>query len=198
MLNFCSVNVLLKFSLIFVIINLLVFSVNAANADSADNIENGLSIELLPTDFSKLKFKEVGSAQFSVLFWDIYNSTLYTESGKYLHESSPDSIIFEIEYLKDITSKDLIERTVQQWQQLDVPEAMYSEFIPLLKTLWPDISSGDKLTLLVQKQQSVFYFNKVRVGHIKQEKFSKLFLDIWFSPNTSQTKLRSQLLGETK
>ncbi|MDX2369097.1 MAG: chalcone isomerase family protein [Colwellia sp.] len=176
------------FSIAILFINLIAFVANANNA-------NSLNMDKLPKDVSQLNFKEVGSAQFSVLFWDIYNSTLYTKSGSYSHDASTESLIFEIEYLKDITRDDLLERTIQQWKYLKIPEAGYNKFIPILKTIWPDISSGDKLAMLVKNKQSVFFFNNVRVGHIEQKEFSKLFLDIWLSPNTSQTKLRKQLLG---
>jgi hypothetical protein len=183
---------------LFFITFLWIFSSAAlAGKNNGNSLAVGkLPIDTLPKDFSQLNFKEVGSAKFSVLFWDIYNSTLYTESGSYLHKSSPDSLIFEIEYLKDITTDDLVDRTVQQWKHLDIAESEYSKFVPTLKAIWPNISSGDKLTMLLHNKQSVFYFNDVRVGGIEQKEFSKLFLDIWLSPKTSQTKLRSQLLGE--
>jgi hypothetical protein len=175
-------------SIIILTFNVIAFTVNANN-------EYSVVIDKLPKDFSQLKFKEVGRAQFSILFWDIYNSALYTKSGSYLHEASTQSLIFEIEYLKDITKNDLLERTVEQWKHLNIPESEYSKFIPTLKVIWPDISSGDKLAMLVQNKQSVFFFNNLRVGHIEQKEFSKLFLDIWLSPRTSQEKLREQLLG---
>lgn len=175
-------------SIAMLIINVIAFTANANN-------EHSVVIDKLPKDFSQLKFKEVGRAQFSILFWDIYNSTLYTKSGSYLHEASTQSLIFEIEYLKDITKNDLLERTVEQWKHLNIPESEYSKFIPTLNIIWPDISSGDKLAMLVQNKQSVFFFNNLRVGHIEQKEFSKLFLDIWLSPRTSQEKLREQLLG---
>lgn len=168
-----------------------------ANENNGNSLAVGkLTIETLPNNFSELNFKEVGSAKFSVLFWDIYNSTLYTKSGRYLHNNSPKSLLFEIEYLRDITSIDLVDRTIEQWKHLDIAESEYRQFVPILKAIWPDISSGDKLTMLLQNNQSVFYFNDVRVGHIEAKEFSKLFLDIWLSPNTSQAKLRNQLLGE--
>lgn len=151
--------------------------------------------EKLPSNFSQLQFKQVGNATFSVLFWDIYNSSLYTKSGTYSQALSQD-VIFEINYLKDITSEDLIERTVEQWQHLKNPKVLYQAFIPTLATIWPNITAGDTLTLVVQQQKSVFYFNGKKVGSIEEKNFSSLFLSIWLSPNTSQLALRAQLLGE--
>jgi hypothetical protein len=182
------------FFISFLWISSLVVVANENNINSI--MVSNLQFDKLPKDFSELNFKEVGSAKFSVLFWDIYHSTLYTKSGSYLHNSSPDSLFFEIEYLRDITSNDLVDRTIEQWKYLEIAESEYSQFVPTLKAIWPDISSGDKLAMLLQNNQSVFYFNDVRVGNIEAKEFSKLFLDIWLSPKTSETKLRNQLLGE--
>lgn len=174
------------------LINVLFFS-GKSLAFYNENIS--FSGDCLTKDYKQLNLKEVGSAPFSVLFWDIYNSILYTESGKYSPENLSDTVIFEIEYYRDITSKDLLERTIEQWQYLDVPENHYKPFVPLLQEIWPDIAAGDKLTMVVHHHQSIFYFNGEKIGLIKQKEFSRLFLDIWLSPNTSEKKLRAQLLG---
>jgi hypothetical protein len=174
-----------------VITFLLIFS----NLSSANiTTENNRVLEKLPDDFSTLALKEVGSAKFSVLFWDIYKSTLYTHSGVYKSNNDQDPLLFQIEYLKAITAKNLIKRTIEQWQHLKKPESRYLKFIPQLNAIWPDIVAGDKLSLFRLNGYSVFYFNNVKIGEIKQPEFSGLFLDIWLSPNTSQKKLRNKLI----
>ena len=198
--------------IVFLIINITIVFISAAHANSQDHrslskhnqTEQSLSslsnsyLDELPNDFGKLNFKAVGSAKFSVLFWDIYNSTLYTKSGQYLpsNEYPPNSLIFEIEYLRDISAEDLLKRTIEQWQHLGISKTQYQHYIPLLICIWPDISVGDKLALLVDGQHSIFYFNHLKIGVIEQQDFSTLFLNIWLSPNTSQAKLRAQLLGD--
>jgi hypothetical protein len=148
-----------------------------------------------PQTLTKTQLKLVGKAQFSVLFWDIYQSRLYTPSGVF--DGVKPAVLFEITYQKDITSKDLIERTVEQWQHLAVAENEYKPYIKSLTTLWPDITAGDQLALSVGDNESYFYFNKKYIGKIDGQGFSALFLDIWLSPKTSQPKLRQQLLGQT-
>jgi hypothetical protein len=172
--------------------------INSFSALGNVNNASKLVLDKLPNDLRELNFKIVGSAKFTVLFWDIYNSTLYTKSGNYLHDRYYDSLLFEIEYLKDITKDDLLDRTIEQWEHLNISELEYSKFIPILKAIWPDIISGDKLTMLVENKKSVFYFNEVIIGQVHEKEFSKLFLDIWLSPQTSEKSLRHQLLGETK
>jgi hypothetical protein len=149
----------------------------------------------------------VGSAQFSVLFWDIYNSRLHTSSGKYSPTSSfnktgatdrKSPLLFEIEYLRDITKQDLISRTVEQWEHLAIEPTIYVDFIPLLEAIWPNIKAGDSLALWVDGTTSHFYFNGAHIGTVSQDNFGQLFTAIWLAPNTSQPKLRDKLIGENK
>jgi len=155
------------------------------------------ALEQLPNDFSQLGYTEVGKAKFTFLFWDIYKSTLFTKTGRYDDMASAD-LIYKIEYLKDITAKELIKRTVEQWQHLKVEESQYQPFVPLLKAIWPDIKSGDSLTLYRSETASVFYFNNKKIGIIESNQFGKLFVDIWLSPNTSEPELRKTLLGQER
>ncbi|MCF2949793.1 chalcone isomerase family protein [Paraglaciecola aquimarina] len=141
-----------------------------------------------------LKLKDVGEATFSVLFWDIYTSKLKTSTGKYPLENAEDNLLFQIHYLRDIKSEDLILRTIEQWQHLGVPEDKYQAYLPRLNTLWPDIKKGDSLALLINNHTSVFYFNDSYLGEITQAEFGQQFLDIWLSEKTSQPKLRLELL----
>jgi hypothetical protein len=154
--------------------------------------------EYLPIEAIESTYTKIGSALFSVLFWDIYNSTLYSDSGAYVEGDTKQTLIFKIDYLKDITRDDLIERTVEQWQHIGISEKVYNQFLPTLTKIWPDIASGDSLTLLVKNQESFFYFNGDLIGNIKQNAFGPLFLSIWLSEKTSQKSLRIKLLGEHK
>jgi hypothetical protein len=149
----------------------------------------------LPDDLTDIGYVQVGNATFTFLFWDIYNSRLFTKTGKYDDNSGQD-LLFKINYLKDISADELIKRTVEQWQHLKYDESKYQHYIPIMKAIWPDIKSGDSLTLYRKNQTTIFYFNNEEVGNINDKSFSNLFLDIWLSNNTSQPKLRKQLIGE--
>ncbi|TWX53639.1 chalcone isomerase family protein [Colwellia hornerae] len=140
----------------------------------------------------------VGETTFSVLFWDLYKSKLLTTSGKYPLKSTNEKLLYQINYLTDISSEDLIERTVEQWQHLGVPRINFQHYLPMLEKMWPDIKEGDSLSLYVINNKSTFYFNNNIIGKIDQQEFSQLFLDIWLSTNTSEPKLRLELLGINK
>ncbi len=140
-------------------------------------------------------FITTGEATFSVLFWDLYKSRLKTTTGKYPISFDEDQLIFQIDYLADISKEDLIKRTVEQWQHQDIPKGVYQPYISQLSSIWPSITEGDSLAILVTKDSSIFYYNNQSVGVIKDNFFGKLFIDIWLDEKTSQPSLRKQLIG---
>ena len=142
-------------------------------------------------------FHNIGETTFSILFWDLYKSKLLTTSGKYPIKNETEKLIYEIHYLADISRDDLIKRTVEQWQHIGVMTKHYQVYLPELKSIWPDVNEGDTLSLLIDEVRSVFYFNQKYIGAIDKPQFGQIFLDIWLSENTSQPKLRKELLGET-
>jgi hypothetical protein len=148
----------------------------------------------VPPLLNKNDLQLVGEAQFTVLFWDIYKSRLYSQSGRF--DGLNTSIIFENTYQRDISKQQLIEKTIVQWQKLKILEKDYSRFISELSFLWPNITSGDRLALQVDKQSSHFYFNDKYIGSIVDQQFAEIFLAIWLSPNTTQPAFRKKLIGD--
>ena len=160
-------------------------------------LESSIKNENITNIISSKGFIPTGTATFSILFWDLYKSTLYSTSGKYPLSSKSESLIFHINYLADISNEDLIVRTVEQWQHLNIDKNRYSQYVTALKKLWPNITDGDSLSLLIQNNKSHFYFNGLYLGTIDDSHFGQLFIDIWLSKNTSQPTLRAELLGDS-
>jgi hypothetical protein len=183
---------LLSGLIIFFLLHSLSWGNGIAKLTDAEDIagEEQLS-EFLNTS----SFITTGEATFSVLFWDLYKSRLKTTSGKYPISFDEDQLIFQIDYFADISKEDLIKRTVEQWQHQNVPKQVYQPYISQLTSIWPAITEGDSLAILVKKDSSIFYFNNQRIGVIEDNFFGKLFIDIWLDKNTSQPSLRRQLLG---
>ena len=104
--------------------------------------------------------------------------------------------LFEITYLRNIKQQDLLANTIEQWRYLGFSEANYQRYLVLLERIWPDVSQGDRLQILVSENGSEFFFNDVFIGAINQAGFGDMFLAIWLSPQTSQPQLRRALIGE--
>tara|TARA_R110000737_G_scaffold324376_1_gene337313 strand:- start:353 stop:976 length:624 start_codon:yes stop_codon:yes gene_type:complete len=150
----------------------------------------------LAKQLSEHSFTLLGKAKFSVLFWDIYESQLLTSDGRHPFSNTCQHSLFEIQYLRDISKKELIENTVAQWQYLALDENEYRSFVPLLENIWPDIKAGDQLSMLNQIGMTSFYLNEKKIGDIASLTFAKAFLSIWLDKNTSEPKLRKKLLGD--
>jgi len=151
--------------------------------------------ENLDSRLNKQSFLLIGEAKFSILFWDIYQSRLLTSTGKYPIDNNKEELLFEVSYLRDILSKELIEQTIEQWQHLGLAPEKYQDYLVELQKIWPDIKNGDSLTLYLHQGRSVFYLNQRYIGEISAPDFSDSFLAIWLSENTSQPNLRLKLLG---
>ncbi len=191
------------------------------NDNEAINHKHSIEINntIVSSDDILKSMKEVGQAKLTKFFFDIYQSRLLTHSGKYginlantnledqkitqynttskkaHHEITNLPIAFEITYLRNIRREYLVNETIKQWQHLTFIESSYASYIQILSDLWPDIKKGDKLLLYISDHSSVFYLNNEYLGEINDSHFGSLFLSIWLSPNTTEPKLRKQLLN---
>ncbi|GIU12174.1 MULTISPECIES: chalcone isomerase family protein [unclassified Shewanella] len=140
-------------------------------------------------------FKEVGRGEMQWWWFALYRAKLLTLDGDYSQGEVP--LVLDIEYYQDIPSKRLVEATLDQWQHLGVSEQNQQKWLAAIKSIWPDVNEGDKLTLRVQASGvSQFYFNGEPLAGQMPEGFSDDFLAIWLSESTSRPELRKQLLGE--
>lgn len=142
-------------------------------------------------------FEKVGEAKLDVLFWDVYQSELYTLTGSYQKESYPQAL--KIHYLRDIKAEDLVERTAEEWQKLGIGQGVSARWIEHIRSIWPNIKKGDELLLIVdQNKISEFYFNQKSIGLIEDTEFGYNFLRIWLDEKSSYPKLQKQLIGDIK
>ncbi|EGR1130575.1 hypothetical protein DDN23_19620 [Vibrio cholerae] len=144
----------------------------------------------------------VGHATLSWLWLDIYSSQLRAPDGLY-HESqdvSPHPVALEIRYLRDISSKQLVDATEDQWRKLGFTAPQTQAWLKQLQQILPDVATGDRLVYVSDGQRGEFFFSRQQqtersVGRIDDEAFNDAFLSIWLSPQTEYLTLRNQLIG---
>jgi hypothetical protein len=140
------------------------------------------------------ELKKVGQAKLEVLFWDVYESELYSDDGQYRLDAYP--VALKIHYLRNIKAADLVDRTADEWQKLGVTKQQAAPWLARLATLWPDIKKGDELIIVVNKDSSSdFFFNNQSLATIDDSEFGPNFLRIWLDENCSYPKLRQKLIG---
>jgi len=139
----------------------------------------------------------VGSATLKVLFWTIYDSSLFTPSGVY--EGITPGLTLQINYRRNISRANLLKRTREEWQKLDLYQPIHEEWLSSLEVMWPNLKRGDELVLQVgENLDSGFYFNGAYIGSVEDRRFTESFLAIWLSENSSYPELRNQLVGLTR
>jgi hypothetical protein len=143
------------------------------------------------------QLKTVGKGEMSWLFMDVYQVSLHSANGRYVHQEYPQALT--IRYQRSFKKEGLIKATAEEWQKMNIDSQKYKPWLAQLLELWPDVNRGDTLTFLVVKNgRGTFYHNDRLLGDIENPNFSSAFLDIWLSKKTSEPDLRRQLIGEIK
>jgi hypothetical protein len=140
------------------------------------------------------EMKLVGQAKLSVLFWDVYESSLYTPSGRFIGIAAP--LKLKLVYLRNIASGELVDATREQWQKLGLYRPEHESWLQQLQAMWPNVKPGDSIVLdWSSAERSHFYFNGRLIGTIESPNFGQLFAAIWLSEKTEYPKVRKQLIG---
>ncbi len=139
---------------------------------------------------------KIGSAKLRVFLWNIYDSTLYSASGDF--EGIEPGLALEIEYRRNISKKAFIDYTREEWQKQSLYSDASERWLAQLRDIFPSVKKGDRLILKVDRSlTSEFYFNDEFIGAINSADFTREFLAIWLSEQSSYPELRNQLVGST-
>lgn len=139
--------------------------------------------------------QKVGEAKLRVMFWDVYESSLYTATGQYNPDTRP--LRLDIRYLRDITGEQLIKQTRKEWRAQGLNHPKQDAWLEQLAALWPDVSENDVISLLLDERDNAhFSLNGRSLGTVRDPAFARQFAAIWLSPDTTRPKLRAKLIGQ--
>ena len=140
--------------------------------------------------------KSVGEGRMSVLFWDVYDATLYATDGD-LQQGKPFAI--ELTYLIDIEGKKIADRSAEEIRKQGfTDEIKLATWHSQMREIFPDVSEGVTLTgIYTTSGESIFLKNNKTIGKVTDPEFGKAFFDIWIGDKTSAPKLRKKLLGDS-
>ena len=154
----------------------------------------GICLAGLVTADPVKELDQVGTATLRVLFWTIYNSTLYSIDGEF--RGVEPGIALELTYRRRITTTTLIDWTRREWQKQSLSGEQSEEWLEILSTIWSDVKRGDVLVLKVSSDlSSEFYKNDELIGSLTDPVFTTNFLSIFISEKSSYPKLRARLVG---
>jgi len=147
-----------------------------------------------PLSLSTASWPLVGEARLKVLLWQVYDSALYTPSGRWLG-AGPYQL--SLTYLRDVSVEQLIKETRKAWDEQNRAHLERENWLQKLAEMWPDISAGDNLVFGVgADDQTQFWFNGQSIGGIDHPDFAAFFGGIWLSEDSPRPALRTRLIGE--
>ena len=132
--------------------------------------------------------KPVGEGRLSLVFWDIYDATLYAPNGKF---------VLSLRYKQTIDGHEIADRSVQEIRKQGYQdEIRLAAWNSQMKAIFPNVKEGTVLSaLFIPGEKTVFYSGDKQIGVIADAEFARLFSDIWIGDKTSEPQLRRKLLG---
>ncbi|MFK7891503.1 MAG: chalcone isomerase family protein [Granulosicoccus sp.] len=139
----------------------------------------------------------VGEATLKVMLWNIFDAELYAPSGDF---DSDKPFALALEYRRNFSSQSIVEETIKQIEnQRLADDSAIAIWRSELESIIPDVKSGMTITgIRTHDGHTVFYNNDELSGRIKDQRFTRLFFNIWIGDKSSRPELRRKLLGYTQ
>ncbi len=139
----------------------------------------------------------LGQSRLRVLFWEIYDASLYATKGVYDPEKP---FALSLTYLRGFSGSDIARRSVDEIRRQGfADETVLASWMAQLDAIFPDVVEGDQIIGISQpSEETRFILNGVLIGTITDQNLSRRFFDIWLSEKTSEPDMREALLGIDK
>ena len=135
----------------------------------------------------------IGSANYSFLFWDIYDAELYSTSKKY----NSNELAIILKYNRSIDKETLIRETINDIkQQKSISNQQEEKWKSLLESIYIDTKTNKKFIAIKINNKSIFYYNNKKLHESFDEEFNQLFFDIWLRSNSKNPDFTRTLLGQ--
>jgi len=138
--------------------------------------------------------QQVGTGRLSLVFWDVYDVTLYAPNGKW---DAHKPYALSIHYFREIEGADIAKRSVEEMKKQGfLDQVKLADWQLQMRQIFPDVKNGSELTAVFTPQESTdFYSDGKHIGNIMGAEFGTYFFNIWLSEKTSEPELRKKLLG---
>ena len=168
----------------------------------------GSSIVLNPIEQAFPGKGPLGSGSLYAFIFKIYDIALWANSGECAKTFSCRMALQTLQSLGASREK-LIEKTLEKicYYHPELSPTDVKLYKEKLETLYPEkVESGDIIQIICEPEKEGiinFYYKAkgnpdyILRGSVKDRKFSQYFFEIWLHPNSTYSKLRQDLLGES-
>ena len=148
--------------------------------------------ELIISKYLGKKFL-IGSANYSFLFWNIYDAELYSTSNKF----NSNELAMILKYNRSIEKETLVKETINDIkEQKNISKEQEEKWKSLLESIYIDTKTNKKFIAIKINNKSIFYYNNKKLHESFDEEFNQLFFDIWLRSNSKNPDFTRTLLGQ--
>ena len=148
--------------------------------------------ELIISKYLGKKFL-IGSANYSFLFWNIYDAELYSTSNKF----NSNELAIILKYNRSIEKEILVKETINDIkEQKNISKEQEEKWKSLLESIYIDTKTNKKFIAIKINNKSIFYYNNKKLHESFDEEFNQLFFDIWLRSNSKNPNFTKTLLGQ--
>ena len=156
------------------------------------SLNTSFASEMLKEAFSSPTI--IGEGTLKVFFMEIYDLRLIADSPTF---SWQNKFKLDFIYTRDLKKDSVIKSSIKELRrQSSVSESDIESWQGYLEQSIRPVQEGTHATVLWEPEgQITFHYENSDPTTIEDEDFARAFLNIWLGEETSQPKLRSQLLG---
>ena len=148
--------------------------------------------ELIISKYLGKKFL-IGSANYSFLFWNIYDAELYSTSNKF----NSNELAIILKYNRSIEKETLVKETINDIkEQKNISKEQEEKWKSLLESIYIDTKTNKKFIAIKLNNKSIFYYNNKKLHESFDEEFNQLFFNIWLRSNSKNPNFTKTLLGQ--
>ena len=137
----------------------------------------------------------IGSANYSFMFWNIYDAELYSTSNKI------DFIEFAVvlKYNHSITKNRLVKETIDDIkEQKKINQDKEKKWRKLLESIYVKTDIGKKFIGIKKMDKAIFYYDDKKIYQSYDQEFNELFFNIWLRNDSKNPEFSKRLLGKIK
>lgn len=151
-----------------------------------------LTLTVHATTCETFTSSKMSSAKFRYWGFHVYNIE-YSQQEQY--PKAP--YLLELKYFRSLKGVKIAERSGEEMLKLGGPEQKVQDWTAQMKTIFPDVSSGDSIRGFVDKDKKSYFCQKGKIlGTVNDPEFADYFFGIWLNEKTSRPDIRKKLLGE--
>ena len=148
--------------------------------------------ELIISKYLDKKFL-IGNANYSFLFWNIYDAELYSTSNKF----NSNELAMILKYNRSIEKETLVKETINDIkEQKNISKEQEEKWKSLLESIYIDTKTNKKFIAIKINNKSIFYYNNKKLHESFDEEFNQLFFNIWLRSDSKNPEFTKTLLGQ--